>query len=150
MSKKQEPPYQLKHYLNSINHQKNDLMDSEDVFWEKNYPTFAVNRCIGSHSDSLFYANEMNRLHFLDKKLQYNFLLNSISKRKRFAPWLRAKEVENIGHVKEYYGYSNDKAKQALNVLTDDQIRIIKSKLIRGGKHGTGMDDRPNVRGGVG
>lgn len=150
MSKKEEQPYQLKHYLNAINHQKNDLMSGEDVFWEKNYPAFPVNRCLGSHSDSLFYANEMNRLHFLDKKLQFDFLLNSISKRKRFAPWLRAEEVKNLEHVKEYYGYSNEKAKQALDVLTDDQIKIIKNKLIRGGKHGTGMDSQLNVGGRVG
>ena len=103
---------------------------------------------MGSHPDTVLYVNEMNRLHFLDNRLQYDFLLNSLRKRKRFAKWLRASKIKNIEYVKEYFGYGNEKAKQALNVLTDDQINIIKTKLIKGGKHGrSGMDSRTNAGG---
>ena len=128
--------YDLKDYLNDINHKKKNLMDGDDGFWEKKYPAYVINRCLSAFTDSLFYVNEMNRMHFLDNKLQNDFLLNSIRKRKRFAPWLKAEVVEDIEYVKKYYGYSNEKAKQALDVLTAEQIEIIKTKLIRGGKHG--------------
>ena len=128
--------YELKDYLNDINYEKKNLMDSEDEFWEKKYPAYVINRCLAAFTDTIFYVNEMNRFHHLDKKLQNDFLINSLRKRKRFAKWLRPDEVKNIEYVKEYYGYSNEKAKQALEVLTDEQIEIIKLKLIRGGKHG--------------
>ena len=107
-----------------------------DEYDEKKYPAYIVNKCLAPFSDTLFYVNEMNRLHFLDNRLQYEFLLNSIGKRKRFAKWMKASKLKNIDVVKEYYGYSNEKAKQALDVLTEEQIKIIKTKLTRGGKHG--------------
>ena len=116
--------YDLKDYLNDINHGKKNLMDGDDEFWEKKYPAFIINKCLSAFTDTIFYVNEMNRLN------------HSIRKRKRFAKWIRSAEVENIEYVKEYYGYSNVKAKQALDVLTDEDIKIIKTKLIRGGKHG--------------
>ena len=140
--------YELKDYLNQINHGKKNLMDSEDEFWEKKYPAYIINKCLSAFTDTIFYVNEMNRLHHLDKKLQNDFLINSLRKRKRFAKWLRASKIKDIEYVKEYYGYSNEKAKQALNVLTDDQINTIKIKLIKGGKHGrSGMDSRTNAGG---
>ena len=128
--------YDLKDYLNDINHEKKNLMDGEDEFWEKKYPAFIINKCLSAFTDTIFYVNEMNCMHFLDKKLQNDFLLNSITKRKRFAKWMRSSKVKDIEYVKEYYGYNNEKAKQALDVLTAEQIKIIKTKLIRGGKHG--------------
>ena len=128
--------YELKDYLNQINHGKKNLMDSEDEFWEKKYPAYIINKCLSAFTDTIFYVNEVNRLHHLDKKLQNDFLINSLRKRKRFAKWMRSAKVKNIEYVKEYYGYSNEKAKQALEVLTDEQIEIIKTKLIKGGKHG--------------
>ena len=128
--------YQLKDYLNNINHLKKNLMDSEDQFWEKKYPAYIINKCLSAFPDTIFYVNEVNRMHFLDNKLQNDFLLNSVRKRKRFAQWMRSSKVKDIEYVKEYYGYSNEKAKQALDVLTAEQIKIIKTKLIRGGKHG--------------
>ena len=138
---KMEKDYQLGQYLNSINTSKKNLMDSEDMFWEKKYPAFIVNKCLSAHPDSLFYVNEMNRLNFLDKRLQYDFLINSLSKRKRFAKWMRSTKVKNIDLIKLYYGFSNEKAKQALDILTSDDIEIIKTKLNTGGKHGrTGVD----------
>ena len=77
--------YELKDYLNSINHVKKNLMDSEDEFWEKKYPAYIINKCLSAFPDTIFYVNEMNRMHFLDNKFQNDFLLNSIRKRKRFA-----------------------------------------------------------------
>ena len=73
--KKNEPPYQLKHYLNAINHEKVDLMDGEDEFWEKKYPAFIVNKALGSFADTILYVNEMNKMHHLDKRLQFQFFL---------------------------------------------------------------------------
>ena len=125
---------ELKDYLNSINMTKKDVM--LDEFDEKKYPAYVVNRCLAPFPDTIIYVNEMNRLCLLDSRLQYDFLLNSIGKRKRFAKWMKASKLKNIDVVKEYYGYSNEKAKQALEVLNEEQIKIIKTKLTRGGKHG--------------
>ena len=137
---------ELKDWCNSVNHLKKDIM--LDEYDEKKYPAFIVNKAVGSHPDTVLYVNEMNRLHFLDNRLQYDFLINSLRKRKRFAKWMRSAKVKNIEYVKEYYGYSNEKAKQALNVLTDNQINTIKIKLIKGGKHGrSGMDSGTNAGG---
>lgn len=133
--------YELKDYLNDINYNKKNLLDSEDMFWERKYPAYIINKCLSAHSDSLFYVNEMNRLHHLDSRLQNDFLLNSLRKRKRFAKWLRSSKVKNLDLIKEYYGYSNEKAKQALDILTADQLEIIKTKINKGGRHGrTGVD----------
>jgi hypothetical protein len=81
-------------------------------------------------------VNEINQLPYVDKKLQFDFLINSLRPRKRFTPWLRATKLENLEYVKEFYGYSNVKAKAALDVLSDEQISAIKRKLYKGGKHG--------------
>ena len=124
---------ELKEYLNAINHTKERLLDSEDEEWEKKYPPFIVNKCVYPFQDTIMLVNEINQLPHLDKKLQFDFLLNSIRSRKRFTPWLKASRIEDLGYVKEYYGYSNDKAKQALDILTDEQIATIKQKLRKGG-----------------
>jgi hypothetical protein len=81
-------------------------------------------------------VNEINQLHHLDKKLQYDFLLNSLRTRKRFAPWVKATKLENLEYVKEFYGYNNEKAKVALDILTDEQISAIKQKMNKGGRDG--------------
>ena len=124
---------ELKEYLNAINHTKERLLDSDDEDWEKKYPPFIVNKCVYPFQDTIMLVNEINQLHHLDKKLQFDFLLNSIRSRKRFTPWLKASRIEDLEYVKEYYGYSNDKAKQALDILTDEQIATIKQKLRKGG-----------------
>ena len=126
--------YELKEYLNAINHNKEPLMDTEDEAWEKKYLPFVVNRCISPFLDTIMLVNEMNRLHHLDKKLQFDFLLNSIRTRKRFAPWLKANKIDDLEYVKEFYGYSNAKAKSALTILTSEQIKTIKNSLYKGGK----------------
>jgi len=128
--------YELKDYLNAINHTKETLMDTEDEQWEKKYPPFIVNKCLAPFQDTIMLVNEINQLHHLDKKLQYDFLLNSLRTRKRFAPWVKATKLENLEYVKEFYGYNNEKAKVALDILTDEQISAIKQKMNKGGRDG--------------
>ena len=124
--------YELKDYLNSINTGKNNLMDDGDELWEKKYPSYIVNKCLSPFTDTIMLVNEMNRNHHIDKKLQYDFLLNSLKTKKRFAPWLRSNQSKNLEYVKEYYGFSNEKAKSALNILNDEQIKHIKGVLDKG------------------
>ena len=128
--------YELKDYLNAINYTKEPLLDTEDEQWVKKYPPYIINRCISPFPDSLMLVNEINQLHHLDKKLQFDFLINSLRARKRFTPWLKAKKLENLECVKEYYGYSNEKAKAALDILNDEQISTIKTKINKGGRNG--------------
>ena len=128
--------YELKDYLNAINHTKERLMDTEDEEWEKKYPPFIVNKCVYPFQDTIMLVNEINQLPHLDKKLQFDFLINSIRSRKRYTPWLKANKIEDLQYVKEYYGYSNEKAKQALDILSDEQIATIKEKLNKGGLNG--------------
>ena len=125
--------YELKEYLNAINFSKKNVMDSDDKQWVKKYPAFIVNKILSGFSDTIMLVNEMNRNHFLDKDMQFQFLLNSIRSKKRFSPFLRANKLKDIECVKEYYGYSNDKAKSALDILTKDQLKLIKEKLYKGG-----------------
>ena len=128
--------YELKDYLNAINYTKEKLLDSEDEMWEKKYAPFIVNKCVAPFQDTIMLVNEINQRHHLDKKLQFDFLLNSLRPRDRYTPWLKAKKIKNIEYVKEYYGYSNEKAKVALDVLNDEQIKTIKDSLSKGGKNG--------------
>ena len=125
--------YELKDYLNSINFTKKNLMKSEDKEWIKKYPAFIINKVLSGFQDTIMLVNEVNRNHFLDKDMQYSFLLNSIRSKKRFSPFLRASKLKDIDLVKEYYGYSNEKAKIVLDILTKDQLKLIKEKLYKGG-----------------
>lgn len=125
---------ELKDYLNSINQTKLNLMD-EDPFCENGYPSFIVNRCFSGFVDTVLLANEMNLHSDLDKKLQYDFYINIIRPKKRFSPWLKKEKLDSLEYIKQYYGYNNEKAKNALKILTDEQIEFIKSKLNRGGKN---------------
>jgi hypothetical protein len=126
--------YELKDYLNAINHTKEKLMDTEDEEWERKYPPFIVNKCLAPFQDTIMLVNEINCIPNVDKKLQFDFLRTSLRSRKRFTPWIKASKMDNLECVKEYYGYNNAKAKAALDILSDDQIAIIKSKLFKGGK----------------
>ena len=128
--------YELKDYLNAINHTKEPLLDSEDEEWTKKYPPFIVNKCLAPFPDTIQLVNEINQLHHLDKKLQFDFLINSLRPRKRYTPWMKAKKLENLEYVKEYYGYSNEKARAALELLDEKQISAIKNKLYKGGRNG--------------
>ena len=125
--------YDLKEYLNAINFSKKNVMDSEDKQWIKKYPAFIINKILSGFSDTIMLVNEMNRNHFIDKDMQFQFLLNSIRSKKRFTPFLRASKIKDIECVKEYYGYSNEKAKSALDILTNEQLKLIKERLYKGG-----------------
>ena len=127
--------YELKDYLNAINHSKEPLLDSEDEDWTKKYPPYIVNKCLAPFPDTIQLVNEINQLHHLDKKLQFDFLINSLRPRKRYAPWMKAKKLDNLEYVKEFYGYNNEKAKSALDILSDEQISAIKKKLNKGGRN---------------
>ena len=120
---------ELKDWLNSVNFTKEDL--SEDI---NSYPPFIVNRCLSGHIDCILFANEMNMNAHLPKDMQYSFYLNSLRKRKRFSPWLRKDKIEDLERVKQYYGYSNEKALQALQILSKEQLTFIKQRLETGGK----------------
>ena len=128
--------YELKDYLKAINQTKEPLLGTEDEQWEKKYPPFIINKCIAPFPDTVMLVNEINQLHHLDKKLQFDFLINSLRPRKRYTPWMKAKKLENLEYVKEYYGYNNEKARNALNILNDEQISAIKTKLNKGGRDG--------------
>ena len=122
----------LKDWLNSINYSKKNLID-EDPKIEKKYPAYIINRCMSGHLDAIMYANEMNLYHNLSSKLQYDFLLNILRSKKRFSPWVKKEELKNLDYVKRYYGYSNEKAKQVLPLLSKEQLTFIQEKLERGG-----------------
>ena len=127
--------YELKDYLNAINFTKVNLLDTDDETWTKKYPPYVINKCLSMFYDCIAQANEMNGYHCLDKKVQFHFYINSIRKRKRFGgKWLSQTKLKDIEYVKEYYGYSNEKAKQALNILTKEQIEVIKESLKKGGR----------------
>ena len=121
-------------FLNAINYTKEKLLDSEDEMWEKKYAPFIVNKCLAPFPDTIMLVNEINQRHHLDKKLQFDFLLNSIRTRKRFAPWLKEEKIDNLECVKEYYGYSNEKARQVLTILSTEQINELKNKVAKGGR----------------
>ena len=123
---------ELKDWLNSINFTKENLIE-EDPDLIKEYPPFIINRCLSGHLDAIMFANEMNKYPNLDKDLQYHFYLNTLRKKKRFSPWLRKDKVTDLEIIKQYYGYSNEKALQALKILTPDQIKFIKQRLDIGG-----------------
>ena len=124
---------ELKDWLNSINFNKNNLIE-EDPSVIQDYPPYIVNRCLSGHLDSVMFANEMNRYPNLDKDMQYNFYLNTLRKKKRFSPWLRKEKVTDLQSVKQYYGYSNEKASQALKILSKQQLEYIKQRLETGGR----------------
>ena len=127
--------YDLNDYVQAINETKKPLLDSDDKEWEKKYPPFVINRCLSMFYDTIMHSNEMNGLHFLPKTMQFHYLINSIRKKKRFGgKWLSQAKLKDMDVVKEYYGFSNAKAKEALNLLTKDQIESIKNNLNKGGR----------------
>jgi hypothetical protein len=123
---------ELKDWLNSINQTKENLMD-ENPEAIKEYAPYIINRCLSGQIDTILFANEMNMNHHLDKDMQYSFFLNTIRKRRRFSPWIRKDKIKDLEYVKRYYGYSNEKASQALKILSKEQINFIKQRLETGG-----------------
>ena len=121
---------ELKDWLNSINFTKKIPEDPSEI---KTYSPYIINRCLSGHLDCVLFANEMNKYSFLDKDMQYSFYLNTLRKKKRFSPWLRKDKVTDLEIIKQYYGYSNEKASNALKILTPEQISYIKQRLETGG-----------------
>lgn len=121
-------------YVNEINTGKKDIM--VDDLAEKSYPGFTINRSLSYFNDTVLLANEMNRYHHLDNKLQYHFLLNIVRKRKRFSKWTKPDQISNIDVIKEYYGYNDELARQVLPLLSINQINILKDKINKGGRRG--------------
>ena len=127
--------YELKDYLKAINFTKEPLLDTDDTDWVKKYPPYVINKCLSMHYDTIAQANEMNGYHFLDKKVQFNFYINIIRKRQRFGgKWLSQTKLKDLEYVKEYYGYNNDKAREALSILSKEQIELIKLSIDKGGR----------------
>lgn len=116
-------------YVTSINTSKKDIM-VDDVA-EKQYVPFMVNRSLSYFADTVLFANEMNRFHHVDNKLQYHFLINIVRKGKRFSKWIKPDKNDNIELIKECYGYSNEQAEQALSLLTPQQLNYL--KVLKGG-----------------
>jgi hypothetical protein len=118
-------------FVNAVTHTKQDLM-KEDV--ERFYQPFLVNRALSYFPDTVMYANEMNIHNNIDSKLQFHFFLNTLRPAKRFAKWVKKEEDNDLTAIMEYYGYGLEKAKQALSVLSSEQLIIIKEKLEKGGQ----------------
>jgi len=119
-------------FLNEINYGKKDIMI--DDITEKLYNSFMVNRGLSYFRDTVIYANEMNKHHHLDSRLQFDFLINIIRKKKRFSKWNKPETVDDLDIIKEYYGYSNEKARSAHKLLSPDQLNEIRKKVYKGGK----------------
>lgn len=123
---------ELGDWLDSINHNKKDLIkDDPDLI--SGYTPYVINRLMSAHLDTILYANEMNRYYTLDKDLQYQFYRNAIIKKKRFSDWKRKKEISDLDNVKKYYGYNTDRAREALRILSREQLDYIEKKLNVGG-----------------
>jgi hypothetical protein len=119
-------------FVKAISYTKKDIMVDELI--EKEYNPFIINRAFSYYPDTILYANEMNLNAHLDSRLQFDFFINIIKKRKRFSPWLKPSEVENLEVLKEYYGYSNEKAKSVLSLFNNKQIENLKERIYKGGR----------------
>ena len=118
-------PFEL---IKSISNTKKDILENE-----KDYNAFMVNRGLSYFPDTVIYANEMNKFHHLDSRLQYQFLINTIRKRNRFSKWNKSIESENINTIKKYYNYSNEKARDVLPLLSNENLKTIRGRIQHGG-----------------
>jgi hypothetical protein len=123
---------ELKDWLNSINFSKENLIQ-ENPESISSYQPYVINKCMASHLDAILFVNELNQFPYIDKIMQYAYYLHSLRPRKRYAPWLKKETADNISAVKEYYGFSDKKALDALKVLNRDEINFIKQRLNKGG-----------------
>lgn len=117
--------------ISSISNTKIDILENE-----KDYNAFMVNRGLSYFPDTVIYANEMNKFHHLDSRLQFDFLINIVRKRNRFSKWNKNVESEKLQIVKEYYGYSNEKARDILPLLSNEHLNIIRGRIQHGGQQG--------------
>jgi hypothetical protein len=119
-------------YVNSILQNKKQMMVDDAT--EAAYVSFLVNRSLSYHMDTIAFANEMNRRHFIDKKMQFDFLLNTVRSKKRpFAKWAKPEKNDDLSCVKQVYSFSDSKARDALRLLSDEQIQELKEKTDIGG-----------------
>ena len=119
-------------YLNCINYSKKDIM--VDDITEDAYNGFMINRSLSYFNDTVMIANEMNINHHIDNRLQFSFLLNIIRKKRRFSKWIKPETVSDVEVVKAYYGYSNEKAKQALSLLSTEELQQLRIRTNKGGR----------------
>ncbi len=119
-------------YVSAINYNKKDIM--VDDVTEKEYNAYIINKALSFFPDTILYANEMNKYHHLDHRLQFDFFINIIKKKQRFSKWLKPSEMENLELIKNYYGYSNEKAKSVLTLLSNEQIDELKKRMYKGGR----------------
>ena len=119
-------------YLNAINYTKKDIM--VDDIAEKGYNPFIINRALSYFPDTVLAANEMNKHSHLDNRLQFDFFINIVRKKKRFSKWFKPEIVSDLDAVKKYYGYSNQKARQVLTLLSTEQLNELKNKVAKGGR----------------
>jgi hypothetical protein len=125
-------------FLNQINHGKENIIEQSEnpEAAEKFYTPFVVNKGLSYFVDTVLLANEINQRHEVDNKLQFEFLLNSIRKRKRFSKWFKKEQDGNIDIIMNYYGYSHEKAEQVLPLFDEHELKIIKDKMFKGGSDG--------------
>jgi hypothetical protein len=121
----------LKDWLTSIYSSKKDLLKELDN--ANQYPAFIINRMLSGNIDTALFANELNERYTMDKDMQYKFLLYAIPSKKRFSPYMKKSKLQDLGVIKQYYGYNTEKALDALKILTNDHIEYIKKKLNTGG-----------------
>ena len=119
-------------FANAINYTKKNIM--VDDITEKSYSSYMINRQLSYFPDTVLAANEMNRNHHLDNRLQFDFFINIIRKRKRFSKWFKPEQISDLETIKQYYGYSNEKARQVLTLLSTEQINELKNKVVKGGR----------------
>ena len=123
----------LTEYLNAINYTKESLMDTEDEQVEKKYAPYVINRCLSYFIDTVIHANEINQVSSCDKKMQFDYYRGAIRKRKRFSKWLKNEMSDDFSVVKEYYNYSNSKAKEIMGLLKPEDINNMRTYLSGGG-----------------
>jgi len=124
-------------FINEINTGKRDIMrdqnDEHSDLLEKVYSPYVTNRSLSYFNDSVLHANEMNKNHHIDSRLQFAYLINTIRKRKRFSKWIKSTELDDLEAVKTCYGYSNEKARQVLTLLSNEQLTELKQRVYKGG-----------------
>lgn len=123
---------ELKDWLDSIFYTKQNLMEKYPEC-KNQYPAFIINRMLAGQLDCVLYANEMNKHYTMPYDMQYNFLLHTIRKKKRFTPYLKKSKLENLPLIMEYYNINTEKAEEYLKILSNEQIKLIKDKLNKGG-----------------
>jgi hypothetical protein len=123
---------EISQWLNSINTTKENLLE-ESLDELSSYQPYVINKCLSSFIDTILFSNEMNQYPFIRKDMQYLYYLHSIRPRKRYSPWIKKVNIENLEAIKEYYGYNDKRALEALKLLNREELNFIKQRLNKGG-----------------